>query len=104
MNHHFEELIKGHITPEEYERRLSLPKWIKVGNRIVGIAEYEGKNLRGKKGTIREIYVMLDEVRIGIEFDDFIGGHDLNGNAKEGHGWYVNSQKVQPLDELKKND
>lgn len=40
----------------------------------------------GSQGVIR----LLDRSAAGIEWDDYVHGHDLGGNGKYGHCWWVN--------------
>ena len=42
------------------------------------------RNTVGECGTVKEL---LTDNYCSVEFDKFVGGHDCNGFAKEGHGW-----------------
>lgn len=58
----------------------------KVGDRVKVKNDTVTINRRtiGKCGTVKEL---LTNNYCAVEFDKFVGGHDCNGFAKEGHGW-----------------
>ena len=58
----------------------------KVGDRVKVKKDIVTLNRRtvGKCGTVKEL---LTDNYCSVEFDEFVGGHDCNGFAKEGHGW-----------------
>lgn len=58
----------------------------KVGDRVKVKKDIVTLNRRtvGKCGTVKEL---LTNNYCSVEFDEFVGGHDCNGFAKEGHGW-----------------
>lgn len=58
----------------------------KVGDRVKVKKDIVTLNRRtvGKCGTVKEL---LTGNYCSVEFDEFVGGHDCNGFAKEGHGW-----------------
>lgn len=58
----------------------------KVGDRVKVKKDIVTLNRRtvGKCGTVKEL---LKDNYCSVEFDEFVGGHDCNGFAKEGHGW-----------------
>ena len=58
----------------------------KVGDRVKVKKDIVTINRRtvGKCGTVKEL---LTDNYCSVEFDEFVGGHDCNGLAKEGHGW-----------------
>lgn len=58
----------------------------KVGDRVKVKKDIATLNRRtvGKCGTVKEL---LTYNYCSVEFDEFVGGHDCNGFAKEGHGW-----------------
>lgn len=37
--------------------------------------------------------------RYGVEFDQYFSGHDCDGHAKTGHGWYVSNSVIELADE-----
>lgn len=58
----------------------------KVGDRVKVKKDIVTINRRTvcKCGTVKEL---LTDNYCSVEFDEFVGGHDCNGFAKEGHGW-----------------
>ena len=58
----------------------------KVGDRVKVKKDIVTLNRRtvGKCGKVKEL---LTDNYCSVEFDEFVGGHDCNGFAKEGHGW-----------------
>lgn len=58
----------------------------KVGDRVKVKKDIVTLNRRtvGKCGTVKEL---LTDNYCSVEFDEFVGGHDCNGFAKEGHEW-----------------
>lgn len=58
----------------------------KVGDRVKVKKDIVTLNRRtvGKCGTVKEL---LTDNYCSVEFDEFVGGHDCNGFAKEWHGW-----------------
>lgn len=58
----------------------------KVGDRVKVKKDIVTLNRRtvGKCGTVKEL---LTDNYCSVEFDEFVGGYDCNGFAKEGHGW-----------------
>lgn len=60
----------------------------KIGDRVVA---NEKSHYEGKHGRIVSIQHSKDTdfCRIGVEFDEYVYGHDCSGNAKPGHGWWV---------------
>lgn len=58
----------------------------KVGDRVKVKKDIVTLNRRtvGKCGTVKKL---LTDNYCSVEFDEFVGGHDYNGFAKEGHGW-----------------
>lgn len=58
----------------------------KVGDRVKVKKDIVTLNRRtvGKCGTFKEL---LTDNYCSVEFDEFVGDHDCNGFAKEGHGW-----------------
>jgi hypothetical protein len=58
----------------------------KVGDRVVAhdLLRYDAR-LNGKAGKV----VNVGTACCSVEFDEYVGGHDCHGDAKNGHGWYV---------------
>lgn len=68
-----------------------------VGDRVRTISKnFSGDPDVGFMGTV----VTIDRYnQIGVEFDANFGGHDLNGFAKNGHGWWVCETDIELLNE-----
>lgn len=62
----------------------------KVGMRVRAIKDHDGKILTGKTGTVLHVGSY-----IGVEFDEFIDGHNSHG-GKEGHVWNVDADCLAP--------
>lgn len=56
----------------------------KVGDRVRGIADYEGKAITGQLG---KVLTVNDSGSVCVEFDNDIGGHTGRGDGKDGHCW-----------------
>lgn len=57
-----------------------------IGDRVIAIGRVDGKDLTGKIGTV--IYTNSESSmhELCVEFDDsFLGGHNGNGDGKDGH-------------------
>ena len=64
-----------------------------AGDRVVAISGSDGNlNIVGKIGTV--IYDK-DPTKPGVEYDEYIGGHDLGGKCREGHGWYTYTNDLE---------
>lgn len=63
-----------------------------VGQRVI----YEGyhEDLAGHYGTV----VVLKKSLIGVKFDNFTLGHDLNGNCSGCAGWWCERQNLIAVD------
>lgn len=74
---------------------------LKVGDRVRvvlangSIKTKRGKILNGATGTVKDT---RDE-RAGIEFDDYIGGHDGLWNGKPGYCWYIPYERLEKIEE-----
>lgn len=62
----------------------------KIGDKVKCIKPFDGMKpeLVGKTGKIVEVDVNGDERLIGVDFDNFTGGHNCSGKARAGHGFY----------------
>lgn len=77
----------------------------KVGDRVEVIDEGSLVNRAGIKvgmlGTI--VFIGGGDPKIGVEFDDYIGGNNAWGNGKKGFCWFMFEQslkKVEKKEEL----
>lgn len=93
----FEQLVKGKITDQEYEKRKQYAGLVK-GARVMVTEDHDGAKVKHKTGTI---IVPYDGGSVGIKFDERIvnGGHNLSGLCEEGYGWYVEPRKIKLLEE-----
>lgn len=69
----------------------------KVGDRVRVIRQFAYNTyIIGKIGTIR---IIANNGEIGIEFDEYIHGHDLHvlGKCKYGYGWYCPDDILEPV-------
>lgn len=68
----------------------------KIGDKVIAITDIsqDGGPERGDTGIIRVIND--DEVPLGIEWDNFSGGHNLSGKGKlDNHCWWVSETDVE---------
>ena len=64
----------------------------KIGDRVRCIASHDDKEvIVGKVGTVRTSYADS----CGVEFDEAIDGHGLNGRCEYGHGWNIDISKLE---------
>lgn len=74
---------------------------LKIGDRVRVVSEsktiYTPKNkiINGMIGTVKD----QRGERSGIEFDDYIGGHNGVWNGKDGHCWYVDNKYLEKIEE-----
>lgn len=80
----FEQLLHRDIDEKEYKAL----KGFDIGVRV------KSKGSIGA-GTI----VHISGQHLGVEFDKNHGGHDCNGKAKRGHGWYYHATEIELLEE-----
>ncbi|KYK24691.1 hypothetical protein AYK26_06480 [Euryarchaeota archaeon SM23-78] len=76
-------------------------KDFKVGDRVVGINNTctVGNNnvpIKGLKGQIINPIGLFGGV-VGVDFDKCIDGHDCDGDAKDGYGWWVPKSYLKKL-------
>lgn len=60
---------------------------LSIGDRVITVGEHgfeDNENTIGVPGTIRSI---SNGGWVGVEFDEYIEGHSLNGLAKDGYGF-----------------
>lgn len=61
----------------------------KVGDRVRCISKC-GRDPFNKVGTVK----VLDEVSIGVEFDDEFYGHTCGDTCEDGHGWWLSPEDL----------
>lgn len=61
----------------------------KIGDRVVAhdLRGYDAR-LNGKAGTV----VNVGNASCGVGFDELVFGHHCDGDAENGHGWYVSNR------------
>ena len=95
-------IIAPTISKPEEPKETAVYKF-KVGDRIQCLSKDTRRYL--KTGTV----VVPGIVNAGVEFDEYVNGHSLEGRCKDGHGWYVEhhnldiilSTKPEPKEESK---
>ena len=55
--------------------------------------------MEGWLGTVCNVLTSSNE--IGVYFEDFIRGHDCDGNCEYGHGWYIKNNQLIIVSSLK---
>lgn len=72
-----------------------------IGDRVKVLSDNKyfesvrGKTIKGKIGTVKEI----DNIYIGVEFDEYMGGHNGSWNGKNGYCWYVVKGYLDKIEE-----
>lgn len=64
-----------------------------IGDEVVALHDFDEVD-KGMTGTVVHLY---GGDWIGVEWDDFRGGHHCDGYAKEDAGYYITSEKLSPL-------
>lgn len=82
---------------------------LKIGDRVKVISlpddlgEWEAEGVKiiiGMKATVRECGDdCAANNSAGVEFDDYMGGHDGDWGGKGGHCWYVEPQCLEKIEE-----
>lgn len=76
---------------------------IRVGDRVRVLGCFAGQRLTGKDGTVVQIdgvnFSSLHNWDIGVEFDEYMGGHDLDGACSSGYGRWGYGSEVVIIDE-----
>jgi len=67
----------------------------KVGDRVKVTNDNWGVGLKDKIGTIVDVDNEHSEGGIGIEFENFKGGHECGGHAKSRQGWYYPVKNIE---------
>lgn len=71
----------------------------KIGDRVRCIKEFEGNdNIVDKEGVVK-VLKPTQSGCIGVEFDEEIDGHDLQGYAKDRRGWWLPPDHLLRLEE-----
>lgn len=69
-----------------------------VGERVVAIKEIDYKISKGSTGTIvHDSKYDSPNLGLGVQWDNYINGHNCCGKGKEGYCWYVDYASVELL-------
>lgn len=76
---------------------------IHVGDRVRVIGKFCGRSLPLRCGTVRQCkgvnFNPLCYWEIGVEFDEHMNGHDLDGACPDGYGRWGYGREVEIIDE-----
>lgn len=72
---------------------LEVDEELKVGDQVIGIGEYDDVNVDGLMGRI----VKKKKYIYGVEWEKKIlpDGHNCDGKAKQGYGWFVKEKNLK---------
>lgn len=76
---------------------------LKIGDRVKVVSKPKPNKtidvgvLVGMTGTVKD----LDETYAGVEFDDYMGGHNGSWNGKNGYCWYIPYERLEKIEETK---
>lgn len=79
---------------------------LKIGDKVRVIPEPalsgidRNKNVIGKTGTVKDL-PKTNVGNVGVEFDDYVNGHDGLWNGKDGHCWYIAYECLEKIEETK---
>ena len=70
---------------------------LKVGDRVevIGVGICRNTIKTGMRGTVR----LIREWLIGVEFDEYMGGHNGIWDGKDGYCWYVPDEYLKKIEE-----
>lgn len=67
-----------------------------VGDRVIYIGNDECGLRTGYTGTIK----MFDPPSVGVEWDEDVEGHDLDGTCLPNHGWFVRAEFLEHINDI----
>lgn len=76
---------------------------LKIGDRVKVVSDprfikVTGKDsIIGMTGTVKDLH----EPCAGVEFDDYMGGHNGSWNGKKGYCWYIHHKRLEKIEETK---
>jgi hypothetical protein len=77
------------MSPKQTKKKFN------IGDRVVAIDVYDGnEKIVGVSGNIISI---RDNGNCAVEFDEYVGGHSLEGRCEDGYGWYVTQSCLDHL-------
>lgn len=74
---------------------------LKIGDRVKVISlpnSFRAENPKikmGLMGTVKD----LDGAFVGVEFDEYMGGHNGSWNGKQGYCWYIEDENLEKFEE-----
>lgn len=74
---------------------------LKIGDRVRVISLPNSFNTENSKikpgmmGTVKD----LDGAFVGVEFDEYMGGHNGSWNGKQGYCWYIEDENLEKIEE-----
>lgn len=95
LSGYFEQHDYKLITFEEFKGGDKMK--FKVGDRVKVTNDNWGVGLKDKIGTIVDVDNEHSEGGIGIEFENFKGGHECGGHAKSRQGWYYPVKNIESV-------
>ncbi len=78
---------------------------LKIGDRVRVVSEPQlvkttkNKIISGMAGTVKR----LGDTCAGVEFDDYMGGHNGNWGGKDGYCWHVLYERLEKIEEITLN-
>lgn len=76
---------------------------LKVGDKVKYVGKLENLILENKIGKVVFVDGQGSMDMVGVQFDDFVKGHKLNGLIKENNGYYVWKKELKLLNSKKGN-
>lgn len=73
-------------------------KMFEIGDRVQCIVDHlDGKKSFpiGSTGTVVQLFHRF----VGVEWDEYIGGHTCGERAIKGHGWYVRYNQIELIED-----
>lgn len=77
---------------------------LKIGDRVKVVSDprfikLTGRNsMIGMTGTVKD----LNETHAGVEFDDYVGGHNGSWNGKNGFCRYILYERLEKIEDTEK--
>lgn len=87
--------IYHELKERDFPPEVAGNKVLKLGDKVIGVGEYGGKEIDGLKGKVVEI--SRDKHYYGVEWEKNIGGHNCRGRAKVGYGWRTPSGNLRRI-------
>lgn len=88
-------LIKGKITDEEYSNKKNTGNL--TGRRVMIKPDCCESRFKNKKGTV--VKARANNSYVGIEFDEYVDGHECGGAGEEGYCWNIQIKDIKVIEE-----